>query len=120
MLRHNPKIKTLVLSSITCCLIVVGSASAQSVFSQADRDNNNVIDREEFRDHMMETFYHADENKDGHLSEDELSALNAKRLNSTDSDGNGSVSLNEFLNATGADFDTADKNNDNNIAESEL
>jgi len=105
---------------ILAFMICPGLASAQSLFEQADRDNNDVIDYEEFREHMTEVFYHADVDRDGTLEGDELNIMNKARVPDSDTDGDSELELREFLNTTGADFRSADRNRDNLLSEDEL
>jgi Ca2+-binding EF-hand superfamily protein len=105
---------------IIALLSVPAFSSAQTMFDQADRDGNGTIDYEEFREHMNDVFYHADDNRDGVLAGDELDIMNKARIPASDSNGDSELELREFLNSTGADFHSADKNRDNLISEDEL
>jgi hypothetical protein len=95
-------------------------SGAQSLFDQADRNGNGTIDYEEFREHMNDVFYHADDNRDGVLTGDELDIMNKARIPASDSNDDSELELREFLNSTGADFRSADRNHDNLLSEDEL
>lgn len=109
---------TLSVFSLTLALLVsgpygVGHAMQDgSGFEYADADGDGTIDYEEFRAHMVDTFYRADPNRDGELADGELDVLNASRIPDADEDGDGRLDLKEFLNATGIDFHAADGDRD--------
>jgi Ca2+-binding EF-hand superfamily protein len=97
-----------------------GAVVAQPGFAHADADGDGKIDYEEFRSHMVNTYYRADRNRDGVLKGDELKVLNAGRIPDADRNGDGRLDLKEFLNSTAADFRAADKNRDNVLGPEEL
>ncbi len=97
-----------------------GAVMAKSYFVRADANGDGKIDYEEFRSHMVNTFYRADHNRDGALKGDELKVLNADRIPDTDRNGDGRLDLKEFLNSTSADFRAADKNRDHVLDPQEL
>ncbi len=100
--------------------MLCGFANAEMGFSQVDTDGNGKIDHEEFRSHMLDTFYRADVNRDGALSGNELNELNSKRVPTADKNGDGRIDMKEFLNATSADFRAADTNRDNVLSPDEV
>ncbi len=97
-----------------------GAAMADPGFARADANGDGKIDFEEFRSHMVNTFYRADRNRDGALKGDELKVLNANRIPDADRNGDGRLDLKEFLNTTSADFRAADKNRNHVLGSEEL
>ena len=91
-------------------LAISGEVLAQSGLRHADTDRDGQVDYEEFRSHMVDTFYRADQNRDGKLEGDEFKRLNTNRIRNADKNRDGGLDLREFLNATSADFRSADKN----------
>jgi len=118
MLRQK-QIKTLLLT-VFGMFAACGPIVAQADFSQTDTDKNGSIDFEEFRSRNVDTFYHADGNRDGVLSDDELDILNSERLSETDVNNDQQLDLREFLNSTGSDFRNADQNGDHMLSPAEL
>ena len=102
-----------------CVAMMVWSSSpvlSSEMFNQADIDGNGAIDTEEFRDHMIDTFYLSDSDRNGVLNDDELNVVNQDRLPDADKNADSVLDLREFLNSTSMDFDARDKN-DNDLLE---
>ena len=101
-------------------LISSGYATADEMFEQADSDGNGAIDTEEFRTHMVDTFFLADDDRDGLLKGEELKIVNQERLAEADKDSDGDLDLTEFLNSTSFDFDVSDTDHDDMLGPDEL
>ena len=95
---------------------LVSPALSNDRFDQADADGNGSIDTEEFRDHMIDTFYLSDSDRNGVLNDSELDVVNQDRLPQADSNADSVLDLRESLNSTSMDFDAQDKN-DNDLLE---
>ncbi len=97
-----------------------GAVMADPDFTRADANGDGKIDHEEFRSHMVNTFYRADRNRDGALKGGELKVLNSERIPDADRNGDGRLDLKEFLNSTSADFRAADKDRNHVLGPEEL
>lgn len=114
-------ISKVILGTVIFGLVVTsGTVLAEPGFARADTNGDGNIDYEEFRSHMVNTFYRADRDRNGTLEGDELKVLNSERVPDTDRNGDGRLTLKEFLNSTGADFRAADKNRNHVLGLEEL
>ena len=85
----------------------------RTAFKEADSNGDGTIDRWEFYNRIVEVFYHADADKDGYLSREEIARLTfPDDMQNADSGHDGRISLNEFLRVRELDFETADRNKD--------
>lgn len=110
--------------------LVVPRADAQSKltpeqlarFKGADKNGDGALDREEFYQLMVETFYFRDKGTKGHLLPEDLPGVTAERFKAADTNGNGRLSLREFVNFRFRDFEAADTDADGvlTIAEVEI
>lgn len=99
---------------------VVPHADAQSKltpeqlarFKGADKNGDGTLDREEFYQLMVETFYFRDKGTKGHLLLEDLPGVTAERFKAADTNGDGKLSLPEFVNFRFRDFEAADTNGD--------
>ena len=111
------KDRTILYSVSAAMLLCLSSPVLSSeMFDQADTDGNGAIDTEEFRDHMIDTFYLSDSDRNGVLNDSELDVVNQDRLPQADSNADSVLDLRESLNSTSMDFDAQDKN-DNDLLE---
>jgi hypothetical protein len=69
---------------------------------------------------MVDTFFHADIDRDGMLAGDELAVLNQSRLDGADKNSDGALNLREFLNSTSVDFYSSDVNGNKLLDNDEL
>lgn len=100
--------------------LVVPHADAQSKltaeqlarFKGADKNGDGGLDREEFYQLMVETFYFRDKETKGHLLMADLPGVTAERFKAADTNGDGKLSLQEFINFRFRDFEAADTNGD--------
>ena len=107
-----------ILYSVSAAMLFCLSSPVLSseMFDQADTDGNGAIDTEEFRTHMIDTFYLSDSDKNGVLNDAELDVVNQDRLPDADKNADSVLDLREFLNSTNMDFDARDEN-DNDLLE---
>ncbi len=121
-MRHtiNRNIKAFLGVAVLGLFATSGAVVADPGFARADANGDGKIDYEEFRSHMVNTFYRADRNRDGMLKGEELGVLNSDRITDADRNGDGGLNLKEFLNTTSADFRAADKNRDHVLGPAEL
>jgi Ca2+-binding EF-hand superfamily protein len=89
-------------------------------FSDADRNGDGRVDRDEYEKRMVEVFYLADANKDGVLEIEEVEVAERQVFERADTDHNGKVTLREFLVVRMADFDAADTNHDGVLSKGEV
>lgn len=82
-----------------------------SVHDVADKNDDGVIDRGEFRIWVVESFYLADDDKDGTLTRAELEG-ESRVVEAADADGDGKLTLREYENARFGDFELADTDDD--------
>ena len=110
----------IVTATAATLLWIAMPALSDDIFNQADGDGNGTIDSEEFRAHMVDTFYLAVTVRDRVLEGGELDVVNRDRLPDADKNGDGMLDLREFLNTTNADFDARDRNGNDSLDPGEL
>jgi len=99
--------------------LVLSTTSAQAdtpthdpsaAHAQADLNGDGQIDRREFHLRMVEVFYHADTDKTGFLTPEELNRATVveEDFSEADGDGDGRISLYEFIEFRFDDFDQVD------------
>ena len=88
---------------------------------EADKNADGQIDRREFYDRMVEVFYFADRDKDGHLVIEELTVIREPMvMKSGDRDGDGKLSMKEYVHIRYRAFDAADANDDGELSKQEV
>jgi Ca2+-binding EF-hand superfamily protein len=93
----------------------------RTAFTEADTNADGAIDQGEFYRRVVEVFYHADTNKDGFLSGEEISRLTfPDDMKNADSNGDGKISVNEFVRVRELDFETADRDKDGTLSLEEV
>lgn len=108
---------------VSLALVALGGPAAaqkapsydpQVAFAQTDRNGDGRIDRAEFHGRMVEIFFHADRDKDGLLTMEEIEAgiLFPGDLSEADTDGDGLVSLHEFVRVRFQDYYQVDTDGD--------
>ena len=104
-------------------------ASAQSGLSpevrerlkSADRNGDGKIDRGEFHELLVESFYFLDKGKRGYLViEDVRGVASPEAFRAADKSGDGRLSIEEYVNAFFKDFDAADRDGSGSLTLEEL
>lgn len=116
------------LLAFAACAFAAGAATQDSQFAGADKNNDGIITRDEFKLARAARFDTMDLDKDGFLSREELVAaapnfrarmMATSSFPSFDKNGDGRVSRDEFTSAPTPGFDYADANGDGVISASE-
>ena len=121
--------------ALTACLILVifapvtlrpAPASAQTGppvkerFVSADKNRDGKIDREEFHQAAVESFYFRDKDRKGYLVIDELKEASPEAFKAANRKGDGRLTLQEYVNALFIDFDKADTDKDGTLTFEEI
>ena len=122
-------------SALVACLILAilapatlrpAPASAQTGpplkerFVGADRNHDGKIDREEFHQAAVESFYFRDKARKGYLLIDELKDASPEAFKAANRKGDGRLTLQEYVNALFIDFDRADTDKDGGLTFEEI
>ena len=98
-----------------------GAASAASEsFKLADRNEDGVIDQEEYRLRMVETFYLYDADRNALLVIAEIPGTSAEDFAAADKNGDGGLDMGEFLVIRFHGFHAADGNGDGVLSPKEV
>ncbi len=117
----------LVFTAVFICL--GGSAFAQvpakpdwkERFQAHDRNGDGKIDRAEFQQWMVDSFFQRDSNHKGYLVFDDVKdVMSQEKFKSYDKSGDGKLWLQEYLNAVFQDFERADANKDGMLTMEEI
>jgi Ca2+-binding EF-hand superfamily protein len=93
----------------------------RAAHAATDRDHNGEIDREEFEQRIIQTFYFADVDKDGFVTIGQLTVFDEALLFETaDLDSDSRVSLAEFLIVRFENFREADADGSNTLSVEEV
>ena len=94
----------------------------RAAFAETDKNQDGVIDREEFYQRVVEIFFFGDHDKDGYLSPQELAATVEfpDDFKNADLDHDGRISLVEFMNVRFKTFDEVDTNHDGELSLDEV
>jgi len=84
----------------------------RAAFKAADKNGDGRLDREEFRQAVIEGFYFRDKERKGYLTADQLPEASPAAFNAANVKHDGRLTLQEEVNATLKDFDAADVNKD--------
>ena len=90
-------------------------ADAKRIFEIVDINKDGLVDQIEYRLNKMDVFFSRDENRDRHLSREELSNMSAATFSAIDKDGDNLMSAFEFNQADIAKFEALDLNDDGSI-----
>ncbi len=104
-------IATLLIAALANPVSVLGQSPARQLFSELDRNRDDLVSRVEFRINKMKVFYLRDADEDNHLSFEET-RLSKAAFSAADGDGDGKISGLEFIDARFTQFDVYDQNRD--------
>jgi Ca2+-binding EF-hand superfamily protein len=116
----------LILAIIAPATLRVAPASAQTGpplkerFVGADKNRDGKIDREEFHQAAVESFYFRDKGRKGYLLIEELKEASPEAFKAANRKGDGRLTLEEYVNALFIDFDKADTNKDGSLTFEEM
>jgi len=92
----------------------------RAAFKAADKNGDGRLDREEFRQAVIEGFYFRDKERKGYLTADQLPEASRAAFNEANVKHDGRLTLQEEVNATLKDFDAADVNKDGTLTYEEF
>jgi len=121
---------TLLLATATLTLAVGATRVAaqtgtmpsdlRASFKAADKNGDGRLDREEFRQAVMEGFYFRDKQHKGYLTADQLPEASPEAFKAANVKHDGRLSLQEEVNALLKDFEAADADKDGTLTYEEL
>ena len=89
-------------------------------FTEADRNGDGKVDREEFHRRSVELFYSFDKDRKGYLVLVDIKGLTPEDFKAANRKADGKLTLEEFLNARFRHFDLADTNGDGGLTLQEI
>lgn len=89
-------------------------------FVGADKSRDGKIDREEFHQAAVESFYFRDKGRKGYLLIEELKEASPEAFKAANRKGDGRLTLQEYVNALFVDFDKADTDKDGGLTFEEI
>jgi len=92
----------------------------RAAFKAADKNGDGRLDREEFRQAVIEGFYFRDKERKGYLTPDQLPEASQDAFNAADVKHDGRLTLAEELNALLKDFEAADVDKDGTLTYEEV
>jgi Ca2+-binding EF-hand superfamily protein len=116
----------LTLAVFASASLLPGPASAQTGpplkerFAGADKNRDGKIDREEFHQAAVESFYFRDKARKGYLLIEELKDASPEAFKAANRKGDGRLTLQEYVNALFIDFDKADTDKDGSLTFEEI
>jgi Ca2+-binding EF-hand superfamily protein len=93
---------------------------AKTWVKEHDKNRDGTLDREEFYQAAVESFYFRDRNKRGYLVIEELPDASREALKAMKLKADGRISLQEYINALFKDFDAADTDHDGLLTVEEI
>ncbi len=115
--------------ALACGVVLLGGpalaqtatpADLQARFKLVDKNGDGRIDREEFHQAVVETFYFLDKGRKGYLVLEDMPGLTVAVFRAADKNGDGKLSLQEFVNARFVDFQAADLDHDGTLTYAEI
>lgn len=116
----------LILATVAPATLCPTPASAQTGpplkerFVGADKNRDGKIDREEFHQAAVESFYFRDKGRKGYLVIAELKEASPEAFKAANRKGDGRLTLQEYVNALFIDFDKADADKDGHLTFEEI
>jgi len=92
----------------------------RAAFKAADKNGDGRLDREEFRQAVIEGFYFRDKERKGYLTADQLPEASPEAFKAANVKQDGRLSLQEEVNALLKDFEAADVDKDGTLTYEEL
>ena len=89
-------------------------------FKAADKNGDGRLDRDEFRQAVIEGFYFRDKERKGYLTADQLPEASPDAFNAANVKHDGRLSLQEEVDALLKDFEAADVDKDGTLTYAEL
>ena len=89
-------------------------------FAGADKNRDGKLDREEFHQAVVESFYFRDKDRKGYLVIIELKEASPEAYKAANRKGDGRLTLQEYVNALFIDFDKADTDKDGTLTFAEI
>ncbi|MFC3226749.1 EF-hand domain-containing protein [Marinibaculum pumilum] len=93
---------------------------ADAAFALTDRNQDGMVDAEEYRNRLVEVFYFSDKDVDGVLMITELPGAAPSEYAAADRNGDGKLSQEEFVGHQMQGFSGADTNGDGKLSEQEV
>lgn len=119
----------LALTTFLVLALVAGWALAQTTtpapdlkarFQRIDKNGDGLIDREEYHQAAVDSFYFRDKGKKGYLTVEDLKEASPEAFKAANRKSDGRLSLQEYVNALFRDFDAADVDKDGTLTYQEL
>ena len=95
-------------------------ATPRERFDRADKNHDGKLDREEFYQLAVESFYFRDKEKKGYLTVDQLPETSPEAFKAANRKHDGRLTLEEYVNALFLDFERADTNKDGTLSLEEI
>ena len=89
-------------------------------FVGADKNRDGKIDREEFHQAVVESFYFRDKGRKGYLVIEQLTEASPEAFKAANRKSDGRLTLQEYVNALFIDFDKADTDKDGSLSFEEI
>jgi Ca2+-binding EF-hand superfamily protein len=118
----------LLVGGALCALAFVARAQApagydvSAAFAQTDTNEDGRVEIDEFYERLVETYFHADSDKDGKLSQEEFTkaVVIQEDFAKIDVDSNGTLSRGEFIRSRLPLFDASDRDRDGGLSLDEV
>jgi len=89
-------------------------------FQKKDTNHDGTIDREEFYQLAVESFYFRDKNKTGYVTLEQLQGASPEAVKAASRSHENRLTLDEYVNALFKDFAAMDTNGDGKLTEEEI